>query len=485
MKSVKDSSISLDDDCSSDMMRDMTLMPHGSQKDKPNLRSISRDYIDGPTSGLPNLAAPPAPSSTPGHKPPHAKPASSIANIMTYGLGSFALLFLLYVLSAGHSSARGRMPAASQYFPRYYPAHNPASSSTPLDDATRANTAAAAAAANTGDDELAGMMQAKIEDRNRRENYRQEMRLRRSDQAEFTDQYTRCFPDAAQKHLVTYPGAVCMDGTKPAYYLRRGSGSGLSKWIVFFEGGGWCYSVPACVHRSRTDLGSSASYPECLHRNKIRFYMHHDAKKNPLMYNWNVVLVKYCDGGSYAGDATVVVEAVGAPGALGVQATQGRRRRLDSEGQHEEAEASAAETISAGHFGNTSFSASFAAPATRTILRFRGRANREGTIQQLLETTTISAATDIVLGGCSAGALGIYLGLDQMTAQIRSYIARASNASSPRRPTIVGFADSGFFMAHTSDNKWKMRRSYGAPGADLVNNEAIINGAMDFKVRHL
>lgn len=29
--------------------------------------------------------------------------------------------------------------------------------------------------------------------------------------------------------------AVCMDGSKPAYYLRNGSPSN-NKWIVFFEG---------------------------------------------------------------------------------------------------------------------------------------------------------------------------------------------------------------------------------------------------------
>ena len=104
-----------------------------------------------------------------------------------------------------------------------------------------------------------------LEDRIRRENYRQEMRLRKSNAEEFTEQYRRCGRTDARKFLLPaamYPRATCMDGSRPAYYLRRGTGTGASKWVVFFEGGGWCYSLEACRQRARTDLGSSLSYPE-------------------------------------------------------------------------------------------------------------------------------------------------------------------------------------------------------------------------------
>jgi hypothetical protein len=38
--------------------------------------------------------------------------------------------------------------------------------------------------------------------------------------------------------------AVCNDGTPGYYYLRRGYGS---EWLVYLEGGLWCYDQPSCA----------------------------------------------------------------------------------------------------------------------------------------------------------------------------------------------------------------------------------------------
>lgn len=105
-----------------------------------------------------------------------------------------------------------------------------------------------------------------LEDKIRRENYRQEMTLRKANAADFLEQY-RCNPNDAKKihlPLTLYPHATCMDGSRPAYYHRPGSGSGQYKWVIFFEGGGWCYTLEACRQRAVTDLGSSLSYPEVI-----------------------------------------------------------------------------------------------------------------------------------------------------------------------------------------------------------------------------
>ncbi len=45
------------------------------------------------------------------------------------------------------------------------------------------------------------------------------------------------------------------------YYYSYGSGASANKWIIFFQGGGWCYSVNGCYARSLTALGSSKSWP--------------------------------------------------------------------------------------------------------------------------------------------------------------------------------------------------------------------------------
>lgn len=56
-------------------------------------------------------------------------------------------------------------------------------------------------------------------------------------------------------------GAVCLDGSPPAYFLDRGSGEGADNWVVFFEGGGWCNSDASCLARASTAYGSSKHMP--------------------------------------------------------------------------------------------------------------------------------------------------------------------------------------------------------------------------------
>ena len=75
--------------------------------------------------------------------------------------------------------------------------------------------------------------------------------------------------DAAQN------GAVCLDGSPGAYYIRTNTTTGHttdpSKWIVFMEGGGWCAnrwtSTTGCITcagrasvRGHTSSRSSVAY---------------------------------------------------------------------------------------------------------------------------------------------------------------------------------------------------------------------------------
>ncbi|KAL6850062.1 hypothetical protein ACP4OV_020689 [Aristida adscensionis] len=94
-------------------------------------------------------------------------------------------------------------------------------------------------------------------------------------------------------------GAVCMDGTPPAYHLDLGSGAGNNSWIVNLEGGGWCNNVRACQFRKGSRRGSSD-----LMEKEIPFagIMSSNAADNPDFYNWNRVKIRYCDGASFAGD---------------------------------------------------------------------------------------------------------------------------------------------------------------------------------------
>ncbi|XP_026409164.1 pectin acetylesterase 9-like [Papaver somniferum] len=95
-------------------------------------------------------------------------------------------------------------------------------------------------------------------------------------------------------------GAVCLDGSPPGYHLDRGYGSGANNWLLVFEGGGWCHTIEECVKRAKEKRGSSTHMEKWKH-----FYgiMSKNASLNPDFYNWNRVKIRYCDGGSFAGDS--------------------------------------------------------------------------------------------------------------------------------------------------------------------------------------
>merc|ERR1712166_1041455 len=104
-------------------------------------------------------------------------------------------------------------------------------------------------------------------------------------------------------------GAKCLDGTPGLYYFRPGSGDGANKWYIHQEGGGWCESDESCLGRSKTRLGSSSSYTKTVSQNSGYFSI--DPAVNPMMFNWNSVYFKYCDGASFSGSnaSTTVVKA--------------------------------------------------------------------------------------------------------------------------------------------------------------------------------
>ena len=86
-----------------------------------------------------------------------------------------------------------------------------------------------------------------------------------------------------------------------------------------------------------------------------------DAKVNPLMFDWTMIYLPYCDGQSFAGD-------------------------------------------------NVS--------ATTPPLHFRGKAIREATVASLRATAGLAQATAAVVTGCSAGGAAAYFHTDWFAAQL-------------------------------------------------------------------
>ncbi|THU55159.1 hypothetical protein C4D60_Mb11t03620 [Musa balbisiana] len=95
-------------------------------------------------------------------------------------------------------------------------------------------------------------------------------------------------------------GAVCLDGSPPAYHIHGGLGSGARNWLLQFEGGGWCNDVASCAARSKTRRGSTR------YMNKLEVFsgiLSNDSTTNPDFYDWNRVKLRYCDGASFGGDS--------------------------------------------------------------------------------------------------------------------------------------------------------------------------------------
>lgn len=111
------------------------------------------------------------------------------------------------------------------------------------------------------------------------------------------------FVDITYVQSAVAKGAVCLDGSPPAYHLDKGSGTGVNSWIIQIEGGGWCNNVTTCLARKGTRLGSSRQMAKLLAFSGI---FNNKPQFNPDFYNWNRVKIRYCDGSSFTGDVEAV-----------------------------------------------------------------------------------------------------------------------------------------------------------------------------------
>jgi hypothetical protein len=124
--------------------------------------------------------------------------------------------------------------------------------------------------------------------------------------------------------LATARGAVCLDGSPPAYWYQpprmstRSGGGSTSRpaatdnvsWLIHLDGGAWCYDERDCAGRARSEKGSSKSL-------KRRYWPYSglldgNAAVNPTFAGFHRVNLAYCDGSSFTGDrAEPVVTASG------------------------------------------------------------------------------------------------------------------------------------------------------------------------------
>ncbi|KAJ9445960.1 Pectin acetylesterase 9 [Diplonema papillatum] len=86
--------------------------------------------------------------------------------------------------------------------------------------------------------------------------------------------------------------ARCLDGSFYGIMVCQGAGSnGKGKWVLSFQGGGWCYNEKECAERAATALGSSATYPAVA-----------AGKSCVETGDATTVEFAYCDGASFSGN---------------------------------------------------------------------------------------------------------------------------------------------------------------------------------------
>lgn len=85
------------------------------------------------------------------------------------------------------------------------------------------------------------------------------------------------------------------------YYIRRGTN--VDHWVVYLEGGGYCWDATSCAARwrRRPALMSSSRWPR---KRRAPAILSSDPETNPLWHASNHVLLPYCTSDMWAGTRT-------------------------------------------------------------------------------------------------------------------------------------------------------------------------------------
>jgi hypothetical protein len=180
-------------------------------------------------------------------------------------------------------------------------------------------------------------------------------------------------------------GAICNDGSAPGYYIRPGIGDGVDKWIVWLEGGGGCWTTEGCLERWESSRYRMSSHNIAEQLSWSGGVVDPDADTNASFANWNHVRLNYCSSDYWIGDRVEPRPACTTGGDCPTKAD---------------------------HTG-----------ATPTEFYYRGsrilRAALEDLSQpEISKIPSITGASEVIYGGCSAGSLGAQRTIDSTTAYL-------------------------------------------------------------------
>ena len=218
--------------------------------------------------------------------------------------------------------------------------------------------------------------------------------------------YGACQPSNWRYHEIPIAttGATCLDGSPYGFYFTDGIPSRREprsmryneSWVLFFEGGGWCWSPEDCALRAEQKSGSSTTWQKnstvslgglvnrcCFCTKFCRFRR---------------VYLKSCDGHSFVGNATF-----DAPTRPDLSAS---REAVDLHSQM----------------------------APPKVLRSAGQAILRGVLDELMAHFGLADAKSILIAGCSAGGLAALLTAERIRTEL------ADRGVRPKRIKVASLA---------------------------------------------
>ncbi len=230
-------------------------------------------------------------------------------------------------------------------------------------------------------------------------------------------------------NLAATPNAVCNDGTPAAFLFRPGYGAAASRWVIYLDEGGDCDTEAACISRVSRGVTniSSAPYSEGTAVIKPEAgILSTSPVYNPDFYDANLVQIAYCSSDYWLGEKT----------------------------------------------GNTAMTpAQIQASGNIMNWYFEGHGIVQGVIQLLQQNYGLNNATDVLLVGGSAGAVGTYMNANFVSGLL------------PLSTRFAAAADSGYSMTTYPDYDKKTGGDEPAPTNaenDIPQWQSVWNGIGDF-----
>ncbi len=205
-------------------------------------------------------------------------------------------------------------------------------------------------------------------------------------------------PQMIFANLAATPKAACNDGSPAVFLFRKGFGVAASRWVIYIDGGGQCYTQQTCIRRQETHSESFlSSVPYSTGAQKftpIKGILSPNPSLNPDFYDANQVQISYCSSDYWMGEKD----------------------------------------------GNKALtSAQILADKNVKNWYFDGHGIIQAVIQMLQQSYGLNNATDVLFAGGSAGAVGVFMNADFVSGML------------PLTTRFVALPDSGYSMSSYPD----------------------------------